>query len=68
MTHDGPDNPDGQDQNVARLVELGVLPAGYRELGARSLLARELRNLAGWVDASFAPKRTPMRQANASIR
>ena len=40
MTHDGQDNPDGQDQNVACLVELGVLPAGYRELGARGPLAR----------------------------
>ena len=67
MTHDGPDNPDGQDQSVARLVELGVLPAGYVQLGARGPLARELRNLADWVDANVAPKPAPMRHANASI-
>ena len=63
MTRDGPDNPDGQDQNVARLIELGVLLAGYVQLGAHGLLARELRNLVLWIGASFARKRTLMRQA-----
>ena len=63
MTHDSPDSPDGQDRKVARLIELGVLPAGYAQLGTHDLLARELRNLADWIDANFARKPNPMQQA-----
>ena len=51
------------------IIELGVLSDGYPELGAaHGTLARELRNLADWVEANFARNPDPMQQANASIR
>ena len=62
VTHNLPD-PDDQDPNVARLVELGVLPADYQQLEGHGPLARELRHLADWVEDNFARKPDPMQQA-----
>ena len=62
VTHSPPD-PDNQDPNVARLVELGVLPADYLQLKAHEPLARELRHLADWVEENFARKPDPMQEA-----
>lgn len=63
LTNVRPDGPDDQDPNVARLIELGVLPAGYLQLEAHQTLARELRCLADWVEGNFARKPDPMQQA-----
>lgn len=63
ITHVPPDGSDNQDPNVARLIELGVLPAGYTQLGSHQPLARELRHLADWIEDNFARKPDPMQEA-----
>ncbi len=63
MTHDGPD------RNVDRLIELGAFPAGNAQLGTqRPALARELRNLLGWVGANFARNPTLNAASHRQIR
>ena len=52
-----------QDANVSRLVELCVLPAGYRQLEGEGPLAKELWQLADWVKENFARKPDQMQQA-----
>lgn len=63
VTHCPPDGLDDPDPNIARLIDLGVLRAGYTQLGAHQPLARELRHLADWVEDNFARKPDPMQQA-----
>ena len=63
MTHTSPDYLDGQDPNVARLIELGVLPDGYNQLEGKQPLALVMRQLADWVDENFDRKPDPMQQA-----
>ena len=54
---------EAQDANVTRLVELCVLPAGYRQLEGEGPLAKELWQLADWVEENFARKPDQMQQA-----
>ena len=54
---------EAQDANVTRLVELGVLPAGCRQLEGEGPLAKELWQLADWVEENFARKPDQMQQA-----
>ena len=54
---------EAQDANITRLVELGVLPAGYRQLEGEGPLAKELWQLADWVEENFARKPAQMQQA-----
>ena len=64
MTHTSPDYLDGQDPNVARLIELGVLPDGYNQLEGKQPLALVMRQ-PDWVDENFDRKPDPMQQARS---